>query len=84
VLVVVGKKSKGFSCEENLINRGSCMPSPCVAELLAPSPSQPKTITCLSWSDTIICFATVGTLVLVPALVESSTALVLNPFVLSQ
>ena len=84
MFVDVGKKSKGFSCDENLIKSGSWVPSPWVADDVAPNPSQPNAIKCLSKSDTIICFAFVGTLVFVPALVDNSTALVDNPFVLSQ
>ena len=94
VFVAVGKKSTGFSCEEKRINNGSCIPSPrLVAVALAlssvgrcPSPSQPKTITCRSWSDTRTCLAIVGTLVSAEKVLVAlnSFALVLKPFVLSQ
>ena len=62
------------------------MPLPFAVVDVAPKPSHPNAITCLSLSDTIICFHTCGTLVsLENTLVElSSTALLDEPSVLSQ
>ena len=65
-----------LSCDPKRISNGSCVP-------IEASPSHPKAMTCLSWSDTIICLAIVGASV-DPDNVFSSTAREEVPDVLSQ
>ena len=75
VFIAVGVQSSKDSWSEKRINNGSCIAVPNVFD--------PKAITCLSWSDTIICFAMIGTS-LAPVIVLISTAFVVKPSVLSQ
>ena len=75
VLVAVGSQSSTFSWSENRISRGSCV------EL--PTGFVPNAITCLSTSDTNICFAIIGVW-LAPPIVPISRALVEKPSPLIQ
>ena len=75
VFVAVGVQSNKDSWLEKRISNGSW--------IVVPKVLAPKAITCLSWSDTNICLATVGVL-LAPDSVDISTALVVKPSDLSQ
>ena len=67
VLVACADQTKGFSWSEKRISSGSCTP-------MSSCGSQPNTMTCLSRSEIMTCFAIVGVVASAPASCDSSTA----------